>query len=182
MERIEQRMYGFVNYQLTGIQKGIQFSHALTEYSFNNFHSMNYLDWAKYYKTVILLNGGTTNNNPEKLGKINQIHMTLMENGVVCSTFCEEDLGDQMTSICFLVDERVYNRKKYLDLGDWVVENYGDLIREDHRIGFNLNKLERDIKNSEIPSEKKIYAKWIDYIGGETNAFLREYLPKFELA
>ena len=131
-----------------------------------------------------LLDGGTTNNNPEKLGTLNQIYNTLLENDITCASFCEEDLGDQMTSICFLVDERVFNRKKYLDLGDWVVENYGDLIKGDHRIGFNLNRLERDIKNSEIPLEKKIYQNWVEYIGGEKNVFLKEFLApnKFGLA
>ena len=45
--KLELRMYGFVNYQLTGIQMGIQFSHALVEYSLENSHSDDYLDWAK---------------------------------------------------------------------------------------------------------------------------------------
>ena len=31
-DKLELRMYGLVNYQLTGIQKGIQFLHAVVEY------------------------------------------------------------------------------------------------------------------------------------------------------
>jgi hypothetical protein len=32
-KNLELRMYGLVNYQLTGIQKGIQFLHGVVEYS-----------------------------------------------------------------------------------------------------------------------------------------------------
>ena len=32
MENLELRMYGLVNYQLTGIQQGIQFLHGVVEY------------------------------------------------------------------------------------------------------------------------------------------------------
>ena len=175
--KLELRMYGFVNYQLTGIQMGIQFSHALTEYSLVNFHSNDYLDWAKYWKTVILLNGGTTNNNTERLGTLNQTYNTLLENDVICSSFNEPDLGDQMTAICFIIDERVFNRKKYPDFGDWVMENHFTYLQDNM---INSNKIEKMRKEGYFSNgsdkEKKIYSEWVNLVGGEKNVFLRDYL------
>ena len=175
--KLELRMYGFVNYQLTGIQMGIQFSHALTEYSLVNFHSNDYLDWAKYWKTVILLNGGTTNNNPERLGTLNQTYNTLLENGVICSSFTEPDLGDQMTSICFLVDEKVFNRKVYLDFGDWVMKNHFQYLKNNMLTDRKIEKMRKEgyfLTGNE--EEKKLYSNWVDFVGGEKNVFLRDYL------
>lgn len=170
-------MYGFVNYQLTGIQMGIQFSHALTEYSQVNFHSNDYLDWAKYWKTVILLNGGTTNNNTERLGTLNQTYNTLLENGVICSSFNEPDLGDQMTAICFIIDERVFNRKDYPDFGDWIMLNHFSYLKDSM---INSGKIEKMRKEGYFLNgdgkEKKIYSEWVDLVGGEKNVFLRDFL------
>ena len=181
--KLELRMYGFVNYQLTGIQMGIQFSHALTEYSLINFHSNDYLDWAKYWKTVIILNGGTTNNNPERLGTLNQTYNTLIENGVICSSFTEPDLGDQMTSICFLVDEQVFNREVYLDFGNWVMENHYSYLQDNL---INANKIEKMRKEGYFlkasDKEQKLYSDWVEFVGGEKNVFLRDYLKNAKLA
>jgi hypothetical protein len=182
-DKLELRMYGFVNYQLTGIQMGIQFSHALTEYSLVNFHSNDYLDWAKYWKTVILLNGGTTNNNPERLGTLNQTYNTLLENGVICSSFTEPDLGDQMTAVVFIVDERVFNRKKYPDFGDWVLENHFSYLSDNLISSSKIEKMRQEghfLKGSEI--EREIYTQWSEFLGGEKNIFLRDFLKGFKLA
>ena len=183
MEKLELRMYGFVNYQLTGIQMGIQFSHALTEYSLENFHSNDYLDWAKYWKTVILLNGGTTNNNPDRLGTLNQTYNTLVDNGVICSSFSEPDLGDQMTAISFIVDERVFNRVKYLDFGDWIVENHFSYLKNNMLTGNKIEKMRKEgyFSNGNF-TEQKLYSEWVDFVGGEKNVFLRDFLNNKKLA
>ena len=160
----ELRMYGFVNYQLTGIQKGIQFAHSIVEYGLENFNTDEYLDWAKNWKTVILLNGGTTNNNPDSLGSINKTYNSLKENKVVCSSFSEPDLGDQMTSISFIVDERVFNKKKYPDVDDWIEQTRGVYIEND-KVEF-----------------EKSYIELVTFIGGEKNLFLRDFLKNFGLA
>ena len=70
MDKLELRMYGFVPYNISEIQKGIQFGHAIVEYGLENFHTNEYLDWAKYWKTFIILNGGTSNHS------INRYHET----------------------------------------------------------------------------------------------------------
>lgn len=177
MEKLELRMYGFVNYQLTGIQMGIQFAHSIVEYGLENFNTNEYLDWAKYWKTVILLNGGTTNNNIDRLGTINQTYNTLLENEVLCSSFSEPDLGDQMTAICFIIDERVFNRKKYLDFGDWVMENHFSYLKNNMLTGSKIERMRKEgyfLTGSE--NDKKLYSEWVDFVGGEKNVFLRDFL------
>ena len=86
------------------------------------------------------MNGGTTNNRLVKrilfgpisipytvdedgchigmapFGTMNK-HSDLLElNGIKIAKFFEPDLGDQLTSIVFIVDERVFNLDKYPDM------------------------------------------------------------------
>jgi hypothetical protein len=111
---MELRMYGLVPYQLTGIQSGIQFLHSCVEYGLNHFYSQEYKEWASLHKTVILLNGGTTNNGPT-LGSLNK-HANYLESiGVKIARFHEPDLGDQLTAICFILNEKVFNKNLYPD-------------------------------------------------------------------
>ena len=167
-------MYGLVNYQLTGIQMGIQFSHALTEYSLENFHSDDYQNWADLHKTVILLNGGTTNNNPDKLGTLNQHLTTLQEKGIVNAFFNEPDLGEQLTAVVFIVDERVFNKEKY---PDFVFTN-----QTQKTPGYGMwsnDPLKPEFLNE---NEAKRWEEWVNSIGGETNLWLRFWLKNFSLA
>lgn len=126
---LEFRMYGLVNYQLSGIQKGIQFGHAVVEYGLKYFKDDDYQLWGKRDKTFIILNGGTTNNSTyvDLRGSLNN-HLTLLQNNKIkLSTFNEPDLGNQLTAVVFLVDERVFNEEKYPDdngvdpFEDWTV-------------------------------------------------------------
>lgn len=156
---LEYRMYGLVPYNLSPIQQGIQFGHAVVEYG-QNVKGMGkmediYNKWANEDKTFIILNGGTTNINPDKLGSLNKHVDTLMENGVAVATFYEPDLGDQLTAIVFLVDERVFNRDLYPDYVEPLLP-------------LGVNK----------------YEDWVKTIGNAKNFFLREFLsPKnFRLA
>jgi hypothetical protein len=182
----ELRMYGLVNYQLTGIQKGIQFLHGVVEYSqMANRVGGNmlnvYNEWANNHKTVILLNGGTTNHKTSledglPFGSLNQYLLTLHQNNIDLATFYEPDLGDQLTAVVFIVDERVFNRKKYPDFRDWVMENYGDWLRND-----SPDLIEK-VKDSTSPRDRKIYQEWFQLMGGEKNILLREFLKDFRLA
>lgn len=159
-QELELRMYGFVNYQLSGIQKGIQFAHAIVEYSIQHY-TEKYIDWAENHKTVILLNGGTTNDNSNHPGDINLYAAALGEMNIPISCFYEPDLGDQLTSVAFIIDERVYDFKKYPD-PDWIES-------------FNPEKYNPDDQNDEM-------SKWIYSIGGYQNYKLREFIKNFELA
>lgn len=176
MERLEQRMYGLVPYNISPIQQGIQYGHAVVEYGLNNFHSQDYLNWAKYDKTFIILNGGTTNSNPERLGTLNT-HAELLKNkGMSTAEFIEPDLGDQLTAVVFLVDERVYDREKYPDFFDyvkWKVRGY------DSSKYTSFNQYVKSL----IEERGSIYMDWVNEVmGGEKNEFLRDFLRNFKLA
>lgn len=87
-------------------------------------------------------------------------------------------LGDQLTAVVFIVDERVFNKKKYPDFEDWVIEKYGDLITGDG----SAYQIARRIKESKSKEDQKVYLSWIKLIGGEKNVFLRDFLKNFRLA
>jgi len=161
----ELRMYGLVPYNLSPIQQGIQFGHAVVEYSQEHSWDPLYQDWAKNWKTFIILNGGTTNNNPLKHGTINKHVEFLHENDVKHAIFQEPDLGDQITAVVFLVDERVFNREKYPDYED-VVKAYGVAGGGDF-----------------IPS----YDQWLENFSEDTEErekilVMRDFLKNFRLA
>lgn len=200
-EKLELRMYGLVPYNISPIQQAIQFGHAVVEYGqkvklpqSKSKMELNsgcvYDDWADNWKTFIILNGGTTNhrNNDDGLpfGSLNNHVLTLNENKIDFATFNEPDLGDQLTAVVFIVDERVFNRKKYPDFEDWVIENYGDLLKPDPNnyktFGKRSYELARMIKNSDSPTDKKVYEEWVKIVGGDKNVFLRDFLKNFKLA
>ena len=186
-EKLELRMYGLVPYNISPIQQGIQFGHAVVEYGQmvkgKKPQEIIYNDWADNWKTFIILNGGTTNHKTSledglPFGSLNNHLLTLMDNGIEFASFNEPDLGDQLTAVVFIVDEKVFNRKKYPDFEDWVIENYGDLI-----VGTgSAYQIANEIKNSKSKHDKKVYQEWINLVGGEKNAFLRDFLKNFRLA
>jgi hypothetical protein len=181
---LEYRMYFLVNYQFSGtIHAGIQPIHAAIDYgelaktyvmTDDNGDELYKVDraftsWARTDKTVIVLNGGTTNNNPDRLGTLNQAMNTLKGLGIKLAPFYEPDINDALTAFAFLVDERVYEK-----------ELYEDFIPE--TLPWSRHK----------PSEQKLlelaarneenYERWEDKIGGPKNSFLRNYLKPLRLA
>jgi hypothetical protein len=170
---LEYRMYGLVPYNLSPIQQGIQFGHAVVEYQQNvkglfNFEKI-YDKWAKQDKTFIILNGGTTNNSPDKLGTLNQHLRTLIDNGIGISGFHEPDLGDQLTAVVFLVDERVFNKTLYPDF-------------QEEKLPYGVRKPSKKAETELEERNEANYQKWLEKIGGPKNAFLREFLKPFRLA
>jgi hypothetical protein len=186
-ENLELRMYGLTPYNISPIQQGIQFGHAVVEYGQNFKNDKTYNDWADNHKTFIILNGGTTNTrfsieDSLPLGTLNNHLLTLKENDIDLAYFQEPDLGDQLTAIVFIVDERVFNRKKYPDFSDWLFDNYEDYINVSGFSGIDKNKVSYEIINSNSEIDRKIYQKWLKIVGGQKNAFLREFLKNFRLA
>jgi hypothetical protein len=115
MSKRTYRMYGLVPYNLSPIQQGIQFGHAVVEYANLNFNEPEYQHWALNDKTFIILNGGTTNTFIERLGTLNQYAFALGANQIKHELFFEPDLGDQLTAVVFLVDDRVFDREAWPD-------------------------------------------------------------------
>lgn len=157
-ESLEFRMYGLVPYNISPIQQGIQFGHAVVEYSNVHFNDEDYQKWAKQDKTFIILNGGTTNSDLESLGTLNKHLQSLFDNKIKFEFFQEPDLGNQLTAIVFLVDERVFNKTKY---PDFEPSRYAKYSTWKYRKEFN---------------------GWSKKIGGQKNVFLREFLKNFKLA
>jgi hypothetical protein len=189
--KLELRMYGLVPYNISPIQQAIQYGHAVVEYGqmVKNNGTEEYDDWADNWKTFIILNGGTSNHSVNRYGTEDfvgsmETHLsTLEENGIRLATFFEPDLNDMLSAIVFIVDERVFNKKVYLEFGDWVMENHMDYLTD------NLiapNKIEKMRKSGYFedasPREKRIYDEWKDFVGGEKNVFLRDFLNGFRLA
>ena len=192
--KLELRMYGLVPYNISPIQQGIQFGHAVVEYGqkmkylgeHNQLLNTQYNDWADNWKTFIILNGGTTNNKTSlkdglPFGSLNNHLLTLMDNNVEFAQFNEPDLGDQLTAVVFIVDERVFNREKYPDFGDWVIDNYGDLLITDDPYETRKSIINK-LKESSNKEDKKVYQTWVNFVGGEKNVFLIDFLRNFRLA
>lgn len=157
---LEYRMYGLVPYNLSPIQQGIQFGHGVVEYIMANMNKPETQIWANRDKTFIILNGGTTNLNHGRFGTLNKYVEILEENGILISKFYEPDFGDQLTSITFLVDERVWNYEKYPDV---LGTNYwGGMVLDEFQI--------------------QRYKSWVESLGGEKNVWLRNFLKQFKLA
>lgn len=111
----EFRMYGLVPYNISPIQQGIQFGHAVVEYGLEFSETPEYQTWAKRDKTFIILNGGTTNNTAFIKGTLNNHYFTLTDRCIHVGEFHEPDLGDQLTAVVFLVDDRVYDKVAWPD-------------------------------------------------------------------
>jgi hypothetical protein len=124
------RMYGLVPYNLSPIQQGIQFGHAVVEYGLLYWETPEYQRWAKEDKTFIILNGGTTNSRFSMddglpIGSLNNHLLELDKLGVEVTFFHEPDLGDQLTAVVFLVDDRVWDRVAWPDFdGPNFLPNY----------------------------------------------------------
>ena len=165
-------MYGLVPYNISPIQQAIQFGHAVVEYGLQNFNTEEYQEWANKWKTFIILNGGTTNLDNNYQGTLNQHLETLIQNGIRVSTFHEPDLGNQLSAVVFIVDERVFNKKKY-----------PDFKAEDKPFNF-VNYVLNFFQTKSTQNE---YNKWKDNFNDtEENVnkiiFLREFLNQFKLA
>ena len=161
------RLYGFVPYNLSPIQQGIQFGHAVQEYN-NMMIVSNSLDdrrafdlWRLNDKTFIILNGGTTNSNPERFGTLNKHLVELGDTYIPFASFREPDLGDQLTAFVFLVDDRVFDREAW--------PNYSGTFYTDG-----------------TPDEQEYWDWKMEFGDNESEAdrivWLREWLPKFRLA
>jgi hypothetical protein len=143
--KLRYRMYGLVPDNISPIQQGIQFGHAVVEYGLNYGDTAEYKEWARNHKTFIILNGGTTSTNPKNPGTLNQHASTLrMKVGVKkTAVFYEPDLGDQLTAVAFLVDERVWDKELYPDPDSEKIDSpFGD----DWTVSYTQKELSKILK------------------------------------
>lgn len=138
------RMYSMVLRQLNPMQKGIQSLHAVVEYgemvksgNIDTTVKKAYNKWAKEDKTMIVLDGGVSDDLIEAT-------WFLSDNNIPFTVFHEPDLYGVITSICFLADERVWDTKNY--------PSYDEFIQQ-HIVGHNFS-------TPLVPTEKE----WCDYL------------------
>lgn len=204
-------MYGLVPYNISPIQQGIQFGHAVVEYgqmikslkmSYDGrvmlkLKSQNddkykmvgqYDDWADNWKTFIILNGGTSNHSVNRysdsedfFGSMEKNLKLLEDNNILVSTFYEPDLNDMLSGIVFIVDERVFNKKDYPDFSDWLMASEYADLIRTE-LGTTVYSISETIKNSTNKQDRKAYNEWVKSVGGEKNVFLRDFLKNFRLA
>lgn len=99
------RMYFFVMYNLSGIQKGIQAGHAAIEYQLKHGKRKQYKDFANHHKTFIVLDGGGSNDMIEREKELESF-------GVPFASFQEPDLNNSISAIAFIVPEMVFSISK----------------------------------------------------------------------
>lgn len=117
------RMYCFVERHLSPIDKGIQAAHSIVEYSNQYSNNVDYTIWSYSDKTMVLLNGGTVNDLYDICKKLNDYSINY-------SLFKEQDLGNVITAVAVLVDDRSFNN---VNQEDWK-EEYFELSEEEKRV------------------------------------------------
>lgn len=180
IQKLEYRMYGLVAYQLSDIQKGIQYGHSTVEYGLEkNFgKDLDYIKWSTIDKTFIILDGGSTNDNEGSIdyGSLQKNRDFLAKNEIKFSEFREPDLNNCLTAVVFLVDERVFKRYP-LFIRDVYYPDFDVYLKETYQLNiFAHNSISIE------DAHPKQYKEWLELIGGETNHQLRSWLPKFKLA
>ena len=177
---LEYRMYGLVPYNISGIQAGIQYGHALQEYNnifldgeidLTDLEKIAFDKWRKSDKTFIICNGGTTNEdiNDKWYGIMQQQRDRLKETNILFAEFHEPDLNNALSGFVFLVDERVFNEELY--------PNYADMPYPWQDKGRGYRPKDEEMEKWEIENAKN-REKWVEKIGGPDNDFLRQYVNK----
>lgn len=160
----EYRMYFLTMRNISEIQKGIQCGHAAIEYSLKYQNDPIYQDWAKNHKTFVILNGGTSNEGISyEMGSMEQHLLVLKNANIKHAAFYEPDLNWSLSAIAFILDERVFNKHLYPDYHIWLSTMYPK------ELFFNNE-------------DKEYYQEWLNFIGGEEIAWLRDFKDKFHLA
>ena len=95
------RLYGFVMYNLSGIQKGIQFGHAALEYASKFKGDATTWEFVDEHKTFIVLDGGTSGTMLDRMEELEDL-------GIPFAEFREPDLNDSVSAIAFIVNEKDY--------------------------------------------------------------------------
>jgi len=180
-EVLELRMFFFVPYNISPIQQGIQAGHVALRYARKYYQENPQVwDFVDNHETFIILNGGTTNDQIDEeglsIGGMNQIGDALYGNQIDFAYFNEPDLNYALTAICFICDERVFDKKKYPDFIDYLSDVK---LMKDDLISFNfMKKITVTIEEHFVEE----YKEWVRLIGGVKNVFLRELIKGKKLA
>jgi len=183
--QVRYRMYGLVPYNISEIQKGIQFGHAVVEYANAFSKDKDYQAWAQNDKTFIILNGGTTNNGNMKTNTPGPTDF-----GTLVEAFSEYRNGTPSAKSVKFVLEVGTMQQHFITLHANSIKfayfQEPDLNNSLTAIVFLAD--ERVFDKSKYPDmdsfeKNKTYKSyWTKQIGGTKNAFLRDFLTRFKLA
>ena len=181
-ENFELRMYFFVPYNLSPMQKALQAGHAALEYADKYGGEELFVRFVRDWKTWIILDGGTTNSKRNLdgivYGTLDQIGDSLLENDIQFSYFKEPDLNDALTAICFIADERVFNKEIYPDFINYLL----NINENNFSTQIKIIELRMTAYETLIDMFPTSYNQWLELIGGKQNVFLRELLKDKHLA
>jgi len=178
---LELRMYRLVPYNISDIQKGIQFDHAKDDYYNKYFNDEECMWFRTQWFTTIALNGGTSNEGHavtqgfktfRYTGTMQQHLIDLRDNDIKVGVFYEPDLNSMLTAINFIVDERVWDKELYPDF-------VASPLPDTEHLNF---KSELDALNKWGEQNDIQRKNWVDKIGGPKNEFLRMFLADKRLA
>jgi hypothetical protein len=183
---LELRMYFFVPYNISPIQQAIQAGHSALEYADKYCSDEQFIKFVREHKTWVILDGGTTNERRDfkgvVMGSLNQIADDLLTNDIQFAYFQEPDLNDALTAICFIADERVFNRKDYPEFVDYIlnVKMYPEAKKTTSAQNIVMLKMQTPEHLQEMFPE--YYKEWVRFLGGVKNVFLRELIKDKKLA
>jgi len=181
---LRKRAYFFVPYNISPIQQGIQAGHALGRYALKyGRKDPDHVVWdfLENHETWVILNGGTTNEERDfegiVAGTLNQIGDSLLAKDIEFSYFHEPDLNHALTALCFVADERVFDRELYPDFINFFIDNYRTSAPAQEIVGIRMLSNEA---LQEMYSDH--YKEWVRLVGGVKNVFLRDLLKDKRLA
>lgn len=156
--RYEMRMYCIVMYNISTMQKGVQSAHCCLEYANKYKNDEDLIKYIEEDKTMIILDGGTSTD-------LIELDNFLTENEIKHAAFVEPDLNYAISCVCFLADERVWNKKDYPDM-----ESFSTKFLAENFFMFTKNTL------------GNLEEEYLDMIGGVKNKILREIIQYKRLA
>jgi hypothetical protein len=181
---LRKKAYFFVPYNISAAQIGIQAGHALGRYALKyGKNDLNHVIWdfLENHETWIVLDGGTTNEDRDfegiAAGTMNQIGDQLLENDIEFSYFIEPDLNHALSALCFIADERVFDRELYPDFINYFIDNYRTSAPAQEIVAIRMLSYEQ---LKEYAPER--YKEWVRLIGGVKNVFLRDLIKDKHLA
>lgn len=188
-KQYEQKLYILVPYNISTMQNGAQSVHAALEYADLYGHTDEYRHYIGQCKTVIILDGGTTNSTRdvhtnERIGSLDRIAETLEDMDIKHTTFYEPDLNNALTGVCFLADERVWDWKNYPRYKDWAFGKYGEaytVIGADTGNYDDLYVEYRKTPHGQI-SEEDVKLEYENFVGGKENIVLKDIIYGKKLA
>lgn len=169
-EKHTYKMYSIVLRQLDGINNGVQTAHGVCEYVRKHWKDKDLQQWLNEDKTLVVLNGGTVND-------MNEIKAKFDKEGIKYETFEEEDLANLTTSICLLADERVWDRKEYGTVEDFVNKTTNKLVE----VIDSENPMAEAEKQLKEEIEQEVNKQYEVFVGGRMNVVKKEVLNNLRL-